>query len=213
MGNENSQQVGLEQAVARPGAFLGQLSSEVRSVAARLCPSPGRLLDVGCGNGLLFAELPAGGTLHGADTDMQLLQEGQKILAGRDLGPTAFTIADASSLPYRNDTFDNILLLNTLMNIPDDSIVVGFMQELARVLRPGGRIILDVRNNANWVMKIRYWLHNMGADFIVRGYDMRHLQEMFQSCGCNIEGSHPVGPWMPFGPSGYVVEATKTGSN
>ena len=72
------------EAVTRPGAFLGKISSDVRTMAAAVCrEDPGHLiLDVGCGNGLLFAEIGAiDGTFYGLDPDGQILHEGRRILA------------------------------------------------------------------------------------------------------------------------------------
>ena len=200
------------ESVGRPKAFLGRISSEVRSAAARICQESAgqRILDVGCGNGLLFAEI---GDIHctffGMDADAQLLGEARQILYDNKVGPAIFALGDACHLPYRDESFDKALLLNTLINIPTDDLVTEFLHELIRITRSGEKIIVDIRNNANWILRTRYWLHNQRADFKTRGYALGRLRDLFTARGCEIRATHSIGPWLPFGPCGIVIEAEK----
>ncbi len=52
----------------------------------------------------------------------------------------AFVNTDLRSLPFADDEFDFILSLETLEHAPDP---LGFLRELARVLKPGGRLVLS----------------------------------------------------------------------
>lgn len=199
-------------AVARPGAFLGQISSNVRTTAATICrdSAPGTILDVGCGNGLLFAEIGNVGTrFFGVDADPQLLVEGRRILEDNEVGPAQFALGDAGHLPFLAATFDKVLLLNTLINIPTDALAAAFLAELVRITRPGGEVIVDIRNNANLPLRARYWLHNRRADFTTRGHGLRQVRGVFAALGCEVGTVHRIGPWLPFGPSGLVIRAFK----
>ena len=196
----------------RPGAFLGQISTNVRAIAADICRNSGgqRVLDVGCGNGLLFAEAGnVGCAFFGVDTDAQLLNEGRRILKDNDVGPATFTLGDGGNLPFLDNAFDKGLLLNTLINIPTDTIVAQIAAELVRITAPGGKVVVDIRNNANIILRLRYALHNRTADFTTRGYRLNHIRGLFEALRCEIRTTHSIGPWLPFGASGIVVEAQK----
>ena len=198
--------------VTRPNAFLGRISSEVRSLAAQVCRrSDGeRILDVGCGNGLLFAEIGNNGcTLFGLDSDLEQMRVGRQILHDNQVESAMFALGDASHLPYKDNVFDKVLLLNTLMNIQSDEFVKAFIAELIRITLPGGKILVDIRNNANWILRTRYWLHNRKSDFNVRGFALRHLRGLFEAHNCEISTLHSIGPWLPFGPSGILIEAER----
>jgi SAM-dependent methyltransferase len=57
-------------------------------------------------------------------------------------GASARTVhGDALALPFADGTFDKIIAAEVLEHIPDD---MGAMAELARVLRPGGRLLASV---------------------------------------------------------------------
>jgi len=107
-------------------------------------PKPGeRLLEVGPGTG--YYSLPVAEWI-GADGRLELLDLQQEMLdhtmraaenAGlRNLHPTR---ADATQLPYEDGSFDGAYLTTVLGEIPDQRAAV---RELARVLRPGGRLVV-----------------------------------------------------------------------
>jgi ubiquinone/menaquinone biosynthesis C-methylase UbiE len=199
------------QGVSRPGAFLGQISSEVRSIAAEQCRSAtGQILDVGCGNGLLFAEL---GQLDagrvGVDERLDLLSEGVSVLRDNDVTGVFLTQSNAQSIPFPDGTFDKVLFLNTFMVLHQDKTVSEIVAELARVTAPGGRIIADIRNNGNLILRTRYWINNRLGGFVARGYDIRQISGLFEAQNCKIGTTHSIGPWLPFGPSAIVLEAEK----
>lgn len=200
-------------AVSRPGAFLGQISSRVRSAAAGICrqETTTRILDVGCGNGLLFAE--AGGTenrFHGVDADFQLLAESRQILQDNNVAPARVALGDAGHLPYRDASFGLVMLLNTLINIPTDALVRQFVGELVRITIPGGRVVVDIRNANNLALRLRYRTNNRSADFTTRAYRLSDICDLLGSLGCTVDDTHRIGPWMPFGCSGIVVVARKS---
>ena len=62
------------------------------------------------------------------------------------LSPLADVKADICNLPFENDQYDVILCNHVLEHIPDDTKA---MQELYRVLRPGGMAILQIPQDLN----------------------------------------------------------------
>lgn len=97
-----------------------------------------RVLDVGCGTGILVGPLtrtlaPAA-TVVELDLADQMLRENLRTHAGTRL---AAVCADATSLPFAPGSFDVVLCFGVLPHLGASELVI---RELLRVLRPGGRI-------------------------------------------------------------------------
>ena len=62
-----------------------------------------------------------------------------------------FSVADGTGLPFGDATFDITLSMSTLDHVPDGAGRQLFVNEMARVTRPGGRVVLTVPNRWNRV--------------------------------------------------------------
>jgi len=108
------------------------------------CP-PGRGLDVGCGTGVLAAQLArAGWTMTGADPSGGMLD----VLRARSPEVTAVQ-ASGTALPFPDDAFDVVLSVATLHHIADADDVRRTLAEMVRVVRPGGRVLVWDHNPRN----------------------------------------------------------------
>jgi len=101
------------------------------------------VLDVGVGPGLLAREMADSvgetGRIAGIDQSVDMLAMSQRRCA--DLEHTEFSEADATKLPYPDDSFDAVVSTQVYEYVPD---MKKALSEAARVLRKGGRIqILD----------------------------------------------------------------------
>jgi SAM-dependent methyltransferase len=94
--------------------------------------APGRVVDVGCGTGRWTARLPAIGV--DASPAMLAVAARKNGLRGR------LAVGDASALPIASGAADLVLCALTFGHIRDRA---GAMREFARVLRPGGTLILS----------------------------------------------------------------------
>lgn len=105
-------------------------------------PAGGVALDVGCGPGSITASLAhavgADGLALGVDVSEPMLARALRVEAGRQAG---FLRADAQRLPLRDHTVDAVTSIAVLQLIPDPVAALG---EMARVLKPGGRLALMV---------------------------------------------------------------------
>jgi ubiquinone/menaquinone biosynthesis C-methylase UbiE len=107
-------------------------------------PSPGdRLADIGCGPGAYFnaiAKRNSGASLSVLGIDMStamLTEAGQR---GAAAGITLSTLqADTQFLPLANDCCQRVMANHILYHVPDQ---VAALSEMARILTPGGRIVL-----------------------------------------------------------------------
>ncbi|HEU5003131.1 MAG TPA: methyltransferase domain-containing protein [Actinomycetota bacterium] len=100
-----------------------------------------RILDVGCGPGFYVAELiervgPAGAVV-GVDLSANMLALAARRCEGRP--HVAFSRAPATSLPLADASFDAALSVQVLEFVED---VGAALEELRRVLRPGGRLVV-----------------------------------------------------------------------
>jgi SAM-dependent methyltransferase len=98
---------------------------------------PLRVLDAGCGTGGTLdalRDLP-GVIAVGADLSPAALD------FSRDRRHTRLVGADLHLLPFRTASFDAVLALDVLEHLPDDRRAV---QEISRVLRPGGVLVASV---------------------------------------------------------------------
>ena len=105
-------------------------------------PQGGIALDVGSGPGNVTASLAraAGpdGLALGVDISEPMLARAVRAEGGPQVG---FLRADAQRLPFRDATFDAVVSFAMLQLIPEPSAALA---EMARVLRPGGRVVVMV---------------------------------------------------------------------
>jgi ubiquinone/menaquinone biosynthesis C-methylase UbiE len=118
-------------------------------LAARLAnhlPAGGRLLEVAPGPGYLSIEFARlGKTVTGVDISKTFVEIARE--NARQAGVQVdFRQGNASALPLEAETFDFIICTAAFKNFTDP---VGAMNEMQRVLRPGGKaVIIDLRKDA-----------------------------------------------------------------
>jgi demethylmenaquinone methyltransferase/2-methoxy-6-polyprenyl-1,4-benzoquinol methylase len=112
-----------------------------RTVRALQLGERPRVLDLATGTGDLaieIARMHPGATVVGLDPSRAMLAIAQRKLARRALaGRVTLMRGDAQHLPYRNCEMDAATIAFGIRNVPDRSAA---LREMARVVRPGGRI-------------------------------------------------------------------------
>ena len=98
-------------------------------------PDPERALDIGTGTGpaalLVAREFPQA-RVRGIDISEGMIDHAKRRVGLDPEGRVAFRVADAAALPWQEDSFD----LVTMLNMPP------FFSEIARVLRPAGHAVI-----------------------------------------------------------------------
>jgi ubiquinone/menaquinone biosynthesis C-methylase UbiE len=105
-----------------------------------------RVLDIGCGTGRFTVPL----TEHGARVTGLDLSEAMLAVASRKLADRGLSAemrqGDMAHLPFPDGTFDTVTSMLALMHIPLADRPAVFC-EVSRVLKPGGRMLLCVKNS------------------------------------------------------------------
>jgi 2-polyprenyl-6-hydroxyphenyl methylase/3-demethylubiquinone-9 3-methyltransferase len=125
----------------RPGGHFELLHWLAEARAALIPPAvraEAVLLDAGCGGGLLAPHVRRLGYRH---VGVDLRRAGLEQSAGRGITPL---LADATALPLADGAFDVVVAGELLEHVTDRPAAVS---ELARVLRPGGLLVLDTVNS------------------------------------------------------------------
>lgn len=113
-----------------------------RWLAAR---AAGRVLDVGCADGAIALRLPGMASYVGLD---------YPATAGGLYGTRPQVYGDAAALPFADATFDTVMLLDVLEHVAEPEVA---LREVARVLAPGGRLLLTI--------PFAYPLHDLPHDY------------------------------------------------
>lgn len=119
---------------------------EVRWMLRRLDLGPeDAVLDVGCAFGVWTHHV--GRRVRraaGVDPDASAVEHGRRSYPGIDL-----RVADGRALPFADGEFDKVVFISTLEHIERPEAVLA---EIARVLRPGGRLAIsvDTLNHRAW---------------------------------------------------------------
>ncbi|WP_204046457.1 class I SAM-dependent methyltransferase, partial [Acrocarpospora phusangensis] len=115
----------------------------VGMLLARHAQAGERVLDVGCGRGAsLFPaaeRVGAEGFVHGIDLAPGMVRELSADIERRGLTNARATLGDAESLEFPDESFDAVQSGLVLFFVPD---MPQAAREIARVLRPGGRLAL-----------------------------------------------------------------------
>lgn len=152
----------------RTRAILKYLDAEVGPV------QPGqrrRVLDIGSGAGNMAHHLGQYGEVTGIDYSARPLQ------VAHERGLVAAQAA-GDDLPFPAGAFDLVALLDTVEHIPDD---LGVFQEVARVLKPGGKVIVTVPAFM-WL-----WSYNDEINKHQRRYTAPELQQKMELCGLRVK--------------------------
>lgn len=131
--------------LANAALSVGQDAHWRRVTALAAQPVDAEVLDVAAGPGNVAVELAARGARRVVALDLseQMLRVGYE----RGHPGIEWVNGDAQSLPFPDDSFDAVTISFGIRNVPDPERAVA---EFARVLRPGGRVVLCEFANPTW---------------------------------------------------------------
>lgn len=139
----------------------------------------GDVLDVGCGDGAVASVLaPYCRTLMCIDNDERAVQAAGDRLADR--AHVSVQTADVHALAFHDESFDDVLLFHTLTYAENPRRALA---ECARVLRPGGRLVLLCLD--------QHEEHEISAAYglVHPGFSPRKVRALLQGAGLNVSRS------------------------
>jgi SAM-dependent methyltransferase len=111
------------------------------------CKPSDRILDLGCGAGVVSEKLiEAGYTVAAVDRSQDMLEHTRKRLSRLPADRYELRQGTCESVPYPDNHFDTIVCVGVFGYIDD---VVGALLEIRRVLKPGGLLLISIRNSNN----------------------------------------------------------------
>jgi ubiquinone/menaquinone biosynthesis C-methylase UbiE len=144
----------------------------------------GDVLEVAVGTGLNLPNYPGGVRLTGLDLSAGMLDLARD--RARTLG-RAVTLKQGSAheLPFDDASFDTVVCTFGLCAIPDHAAAVG---EMARVLRPGGRLILvDHVASSAWPVRGMQWLVERASVPLAGEHFRRRPLKQVEALGLVVE--------------------------
>jgi trans-aconitate methyltransferase len=163
------------------------LADEVLSEAAG--GRPLRLLDAGCGDGLLsmaLAKRHPDWSVLGVDLRDGMLEGARARARGRGIGNVRFEAADLTK-PLPESGFDTVVALECLHEIPDDRAALAAM---AGALRSGGMLALQVPDR-DW-RPVLPGSSGIWRDQVRHGYGEEELEALLREAGLEPAAMRPT---------------------
>jgi ubiquinone/menaquinone biosynthesis C-methylase UbiE len=151
-----------------------------------------RVLDVGCGTGLMSAKLAAGGRrVLGVDLSSDMIARARRRRSAR----VDFMQGDAEQLALESSGFDAVVNLISFHHYPAPSRALA---EFRRVLRPGGRLVLVLFDrNSRYIklaQQVNPWVKSIAGEEWQKTSD--EMRALVSSAGFVRIEIQPVRYWI-----------------
>lgn len=185
--------------------MLPHVQAIKRRMADLLAPGAGQhLLEVGCGMGhelrRLAWRVAPGGSVLGIDTNNAMIDEARRRTA--DLGGAVrCQVGDVQRLELGDDVVDGVRTERVLMYVPDQRQAIS---EMARVLRPGGRVVaFELDYGATLIdlpdQRTARRVLDVLADTVAHRWMGRALARLFHQAGLREIVAEPLAITLPPG--------------
>ena len=196
----------------------GYWQDVIRGKVFELCDiKSGKLLEVGCGEGLFLAKFASSElkklALFGIDIWEDILLKANQRFAYAGIKNVNLSQADAQELPFENEFFDRVVCVNVFFNLPTEDAVRESMREMSRVLKADGKVFFDIRNSRNFLLFVKYKLAKYYDETVknlpLRMYKLSKIAAYTRDAGLEIVRIIPIGfPQNDYAPL-FIIEARK----
>ena len=156
--------------------------------------------DIACGKGTLKKMLsPSNGKrVFGIDRTQE------HTVDANNAGTSAVT-GNILEMPFKDGAFDMAVCLNTIYNFSSLSEFEPAFREMIRIINEHGKIIVDMRNRKNPVIRFKNWLHNRKDLFPTTPYIPEDIIKVMKAAGCRLTGKKAVGINNRYLAWGYIM--------
>lgn len=143
----------------------------------------GRILEAGCGTGRILLYLSEKGLdCSGIDPSQNMLNIFKEKAKMNGL-KVNIKKGDIEKIPFKENSFDGVYTMHVLMHMPDYKKA---FEEMRRVLKPNGKLIMDFPNfNSPW-SRLSMLLNPKKKR--TRLFTIKELKEFFRDYNCEISG-------------------------
>jgi SAM-dependent methyltransferase len=164
--------------------YIAKLAAVRRYLDA--VPSESRVLDAGCGEGVLVDEYAGRLDITGVDANYSSAR---------------VTHGSVTALPFPDASFDRALCLDVLEHLTFEEQPRA-LAELFRVLKPGGEVLVSVPNLAHLQSRIQFLLRGRlirtASEFKHPGdRPVREYLQLARRAGFSLKGRHGIFPTVP----------------
>ena len=135
-----------------------------------------RVLEIGCGLGgfacWLARQSERPTHIVAADFAATAVQKGRAFAIEHNLSGITWEVADVQNIAHQDATFDTVISCETIEHVPSPQRALS---ELARVLRPGGRLLLTTPNYLGALGLYRVYLRICGRRFTEEGQPINNF--------------------------------------
>jgi len=166
------------------------LDRELLDRFASHIPENGEVCDMGCGPGHVTRYLHLGGArVSGMDLSVRMVE-----IAKRLNPDIPFRVGNMMNLDLPDGHLAGISAFYAIVNIPDDSLPLVF-REMARVLQPGGTILLAFHVGSDTIHVDELWGKRISLDFFF--FLPASIQRYMENAGLEIDEIIERGPYAP----------------
>lgn len=180
----------------------GYITRRARELSAGLVKDGGGpILDVACGKGYLLSDLAdddkVTADLWGLDISMDQLGAASTRLWRRPgeqpAGTPRLIRGDLTSLPFRTGSFSSSLCVNTLLNLNGNGGLTKYLTEVARVTKPGGKVLVEARNPFNPLVVMRFLFGKLFRGVPLNFHRLEDVVSAGTETGLSLKSREPVG--------------------
>ena len=161
-------------------------------------PPEGRILEIGTGQGFSAAYL----SRRLPQAHVVALDVTYECFKGDELefGPRKpdFLQASAPQLPLESASCDAVLLVMTFHCLPEPQEVI---REAARVLKPGGSLLIADVNGHHWIARPFEWVEHLGISPLTHAYTPEEIRALTEAAGLRDFRIH----WRPGKEGGFMM--------
>ncbi len=162
------------------------------------------VLEIGCGRGGFSCWMATHGHANrqvAIDYSETAVQKAREYAESRGLATIRWQVGDIQSIAYPDAAFDTVVSCETIEHVPTPRQAV---QELFRVLKPGGRLFLTTPNYFGTLGLYRGYLRARGRKFTEVGQPINQFTMIprtllwLRSTGFRVRGMDGIGHYVPF---------------